>query len=136
MFDQVNWLAVLGAAFAAFVIGAIWYTPLFGKRWAALQGIDPSRMEGGPSLPASLAANFVMTLISATALAVIVTAFPADVATAAFVGAVVWVASGLAVKFNDLLFAPRYSAGLFYIDSIGHLVALVVMAVIVSVFRA
>lgn len=136
MFEQVNWIAVLGAAVAAFVIGAIWYTPLFGKRWAALQGIDPSAMAGGPPLPASLAANFVMTLISAAALAVIVTAFPADVATAAFVGAVVWVASGLAVKFNDLLFAPRYSSGLFYIDSIGHLVALVVMAVIVSVFRA
>lgn len=136
MFEHVNWIAVIGAAIAAFVIGAIWYTPLFGKRWQALQGIDPGSMAGGPPLGPLLAANFVMTFLSATALAVIVTAFPADIVTAAFVGAVVWVASGLAVKFNDLLFAPRYSAGLFYIDSIGHLVALVVMAVIVSMFRA
>lgn len=133
MFDHVNWIAVIGAAIAGFAIGAIWYGPLFGKRWAALHGIDPSA-GGGPPLGPILAVNFLVTLISATALAVLVTAFQADVVTAAFVGGLVWVASGLAIKLNDLLFA-RAPAGLFYIDSIGHLVALVVMAVIVSTFR-
>lgn len=133
MFDHVNWLAVIGAAVASFVVGFIWYTPLFGKQWASLRGIDPN-MTGGPPLGPYLAANFVMTLVAATALAVITTAFPADVATAAFVGGLVWVASGLAVKVNDMLFA-QLKPGIFYIDSIGHLVSLVVMAVIVSVFR-
>lgn len=134
MFDHVNWVAVIGAAIVAFAIGAIWYGPLFGKRWASLLGIDAS-VPGGPPIGPLLAANFVMTLVAATALAVVVTAFPADIATAAFVGGLVWVASGLAVKLNDLLFARR-PVGLFYIDSIGQLVGLVVMAVIVSVFRA
>jgi hypothetical protein len=133
VFDHVNWLAVLGAAIAGFAVGAIWHGPLFGKRWAALHGIDPSTGGGAPIAPI-LAANFVLTLIGATALAALVTPFAADVTTAAFVGALVWVASGLAVKANDMLFA-RAPAGLFYIDSVGHLITLVVMAVIVSAFR-
>jgi hypothetical protein len=134
VFDHVNWVAVLGAAIAGFAVGAIWHGPLFGKRWAALHGIDPSS-GGGPPLGPILVANFVITLVAATALAVLVTPFSADVMTAAFVGALVWVASGLTLKVNDVLFA-RLPAGLLYIDSIGHLITLVVMAVIVSVFRA
>lgn len=132
MFDHVNWLAVIGAAIVAFGIGALWYGPLFGKRWAALLRVPAT---GGPPIAPLLAANFVITLVSATALAVLVTPFANDLVTAAFVGALVWVASGLVVKLNDLLFARR-PVGLFYIDSIGQLVALVVMAVIVSTFRS
>lgn len=128
MFDHVNWVAVVGAAIVAFAIGAIWYGPLFGKRWAALIGAG----QGGMIMP--LAINFLMGVVGATALAVLVTPFAKDALTAAFVGALVWVASGLAVKLNDLTFARRPVA-LFYIDSIGHLIALVVMAVIVSTFR-
>lgn len=135
MFDHVNWIAVLGAAIVGFAIGAIWYGPLFGKRWAALHGIDTTSMAGGPPLGPILGANFVVTLVAATALAVLVTPFAADAATAAFVGGLVWVASGLVLKLNDLLFA-RKPVGLFYIDSLGQLVTLVVMAIIVSVFRA
>jgi hypothetical protein len=133
MFDHVNWLAVLGAAIVAFAIGAIWYGPLFGTRWARLHGVDPNA-PGGPPLAPILAVSFVMNVVGATALAVLVTPFAKDATTAAFVGALVWVASGLVLKLNDLTFARR-PAALFYIDSVGHLLGLVAMAVIVSIFR-
>ncbi len=132
MFDHVNWVAVVGAAIVAFAIGAIWYGPLFGKRWAALVGVSTT---GGPPVAPLLAASFVMSLVVATALAVLVTPFAKDALTAAVVGGLVWVASGLVLKVNELLYLRR-PAALFYIDSIGHLIALVVIAVIVSVFRA
>ena len=131
MFDHVNWLAVLGAAIAAFAIGAIWYGPLFGRRWAGLIGLRPEQLRS-PTVP--LAVSFVMSIVSATALAAIVTPFAKDAATAAFVGALVWVASGLVLKLNDLMYGNR-PVGLFYVDSIHHLVTLVVMAMIVSAFR-
>lgn len=54
MFDHVNWLAVLGATIASFVFNFIWFTPLFGDRWARLQGLDPANMTGGPPLGRSL----------------------------------------------------------------------------------
>ncbi|MGH2377086.1 MAG: DUF1761 domain-containing protein [Candidatus Limnocylindria bacterium] len=132
MFDQVNWIAVIGAAFVAFIIGWLWYGPLFGKRWMQLTGKRPGENMEGSWLPIAVAA--IMSLVGATALAVLTTAFPNDLFTAAFVALLVWVASGLALKVNDMNFGGQ-PAGLFYLDSIGHLVVLVVMAVIVSTFR-
>lgn len=78
--------------------------------------------------------NFVLTFIGATALAVVVTAFPATIAVAAFVAVAVWVASGLQVRMNDTLFA-RKPVALFYIDGIGHLITLAIIGVIVSLFQ-
>ena len=39
---EVNWLAVLAATVAAFVLGGLWYSPvLFGKRWQAAAASSP-----------------------------------------------------------------------------------------------
>jgi len=135
MFDHISWLAVIAAAIVGFVFNAIWYTPLFGDRWARLQGLDPSNMAGGPPLPLLLAINFGLNVLGATSLAVLVKPFAKDVVTGVMVALFVWVASGLVLKLNDLTFA-RKPAGLFYIDAIGHLITLVLMGVIVSLFRA
>ena len=34
----LNWLAILVATVAAFVLGGLWYGPLFGKAWMAALG--------------------------------------------------------------------------------------------------
>jgi hypothetical protein len=34
----INWLAVLVAAIATFVLGGLWYGPLFGRIWRAAEG--------------------------------------------------------------------------------------------------
>lgn len=39
---EVNYLAIVVSAVAAFAIGFIWHGPLFGKTWAKLCGIDMS----------------------------------------------------------------------------------------------
>mgnify|MGYP001576081381 FL=1 len=36
----INLIAVLVAAVVQFIIGAIWYTPLFGKLWGKIHGFD------------------------------------------------------------------------------------------------
>lgn len=132
MFDHVNWLAVLGASIVAFGFNAVWHGPLFGRQWARYHGIEAAA--GGMPQPGILLANFVLTFIGATALAVLVTAFEATAVAAAFVALLVWVASGLIVKANEMLFA-RQPAGIFYIDGIGHLITLVIVAVLVSILR-
>ena len=39
---EVNWLAVLAATVAAFVLGGLWYSPLmFARRWQAAAGSAP-----------------------------------------------------------------------------------------------
>ena|SRR5580704_2819508 len=39
---HINMMAVLVAVVANFILGFIWYTPLFGKAWAKENGFDPS----------------------------------------------------------------------------------------------
>ena len=48
---EVNWIAVIAAAVSAFVMGGLWYGPLFGKKWMALVGLSISRMPGPPRGP-------------------------------------------------------------------------------------
>ena len=38
---RMNYLAVLAAAVAAFVLSSVWYT-IFGNAWMELRGIDPA----------------------------------------------------------------------------------------------
>ena len=45
---HINYLAVILAAAANYIIGAIWYSALFGKQWKALSGISEMK----PTAPA------------------------------------------------------------------------------------
>lgn len=61
----VNWLAVVAATVAAFVLGGLWYSPvLFGKRWQAAAGLsDETLKAGNPALIFGL--SFVLAFIAA-----------------------------------------------------------------------
>lgn len=60
---QINHFAVIVAAFSAFVLGGLWYSPmLFAKGWMKANGFDASINEkGNPAVIFSIA--FIMTLI-------------------------------------------------------------------------
>src|SRR4051812_4862669 len=56
---QINYVAVLIAFVANFILGFIWYTPLFGKTWARELRLDTSvKPTGG-----QMAKGLVITLI-------------------------------------------------------------------------
>jgi hypothetical protein len=63
----INWWAVIVAAIVKFVIGGIWYMPLFGKQYRALMGVpEGSDMSGlGPALAVQLVGDLVMSYILA-----------------------------------------------------------------------
>lgn len=42
----INYLAVFAGAVASMVLGWLWYGPLSGKRWMALSGTTPEKIEG------------------------------------------------------------------------------------------
>ena len=134
MFEHVSWIGVAIAAAFTFVLGALWYGPLFGKRWIVLIG---KRMEdlGTASPPiASLLLSAITALVSATGISVLVGAFANDLVTAAFVGLLVWAVAVLPVKLNDVSYAGR-PLGLFYVDGAYQFVSLVGMAVITGAMR-
>lgn len=43
---ELNWLAVFGAAFVAFLSSALWYSkPLFGSRWQKAVGLSDKKIK-------------------------------------------------------------------------------------------
>ena len=64
---RLNWLAVLAATVSAFVLGGLWYGPLFKHAWCREAGVD---MDAAPKHPARVfAAAFIASLVAAAAFA-------------------------------------------------------------------
>jgi Protein of unknown function (DUF1761) len=64
---DINWLAAIAAAISAFLIGGIWYGPLFKHAWCREAGVDPN---SAPRHPARVFGSaFVLALIAAIAFA-------------------------------------------------------------------
>ena len=63
----LNWLAILVAAVSAFMLGGLWYGPLFKTAWCREAGVDP---EAAPKHPARVFGTaFVLSLVAAVAFA-------------------------------------------------------------------
>jgi Protein of unknown function (DUF1761) len=70
---EVNYLAILVAAVAAFVLGAVWYSPmLFGRPWLRARGWSPDRTEQmREGIGRSYGIAFVCYLVMASVLAML-----------------------------------------------------------------
>lgn len=64
----IPWAGVLVAAAATFVLGGLWYGPLFGERWSELTGVTAEDRAKGET-PRIFASAFVLQLLAALVLA-------------------------------------------------------------------
>ena len=67
---SLNWLSVLVAALSGFVIGGLWYGPLFQKPWMQLSGMTNEKGAQG-SMPLTFGGAYVLNLIGAAGLAIL-----------------------------------------------------------------
>lgn len=95
----VNWLAVGAAAVATFLLGGLWYGPLFGTRWMTVSGIDGSGLAAGTGRVFGL--SFVLQLASAAVLALFIGPDATLVFALAAAGSVgvFWVATAFGVVY-------------------------------------
>lgn len=61
---NANWLAIAIAALSGFLIGGIWYGPLFAKAWMKEHGFTMDSLKGGNML-AIYGTTFLLSLVSA-----------------------------------------------------------------------
>ncbi|MFT3674432.1 MAG: DUF1761 domain-containing protein [Chitinophagaceae bacterium] len=135
LFSHLNWLAVLVAAVAYFMLGAIWYSKaLFATQWARAVGLkmdDPNKKGLGKMMLTS----FILIFLTCLGLALLVARL--DLA--------VWM-SGLKLgATTGLLFACTAVAisfiyesrptSLYFIDGGYHLVGHIAAAIILSCWR-
>ncbi len=64
--NTINLWAVLVAAVSSFLLGGLWYGPLFGKAWNAAAGMDPQK-QGHPAK--IFGGAFVFSLLAAAVFA-------------------------------------------------------------------
>ena len=110
---EVNWIAVIAAAASAFVLGGIWYGPLFGKKWLAYNGMTEEDVQSGH--PAMIYGGaFVLSLIAAFVFAMFLGPDqPVEFTAAAGLSAgLFWVAGTFGINY---LFSRR-PFGLWLID--------------------
>jgi Protein of unknown function (DUF1761) len=83
---HVNYLAVLVAAVAVFLLGWLWYSPLlFYNPWMRLRGLDPAAAMAGAKMPGG---KLLIELGRCVVLAYVVTRFAAVLGVTTWLGAV------------------------------------------------
>jgi hypothetical protein len=114
---QLNYTAILVAALIQWVLGALWYSLLFGKQWRALVGQKQS--PGGKSAIVAMASSFIGGLFLAFALAhVIQWSYASNFPWGAFIGFICWFGFVLPLLFAQTLYEKRsfklFAINIFY----------------------
>jgi hypothetical protein len=109
--SQINWLSLFLGALAGFVLGALWYGPLFSKAWMKAAGI--TKEDGkGINVGVLMSKSFVTYLILAFVISVLLILSPAAEAgnhtwhEGAHIGLLVGLAS-LTTVFNNSFYEMR-----------------------------
>ena len=104
--ESINWGAVAAATVTMFVVGAIWYTPLFGNLWGKMHGFDKYSKKEQNEMRAQmmplLLAQFVVTIFSALGLVYFAQLLPELNIYA--LGFWVWLAFLVPTHVSDILF--------------------------------
>ena len=66
---KINHLAVLVAVVLQFVLGFLWYGPLFGEAWMGMVGLDMATIEADPAGAEEWITNIVTAVVSMYVLA-------------------------------------------------------------------
>ena len=128
----LNHAAIITAAILAFIIGGVWYGPLFGKAWMQEVGITPEAAAAGQAKVFGLA--FLFTLVMAYNLGFFLGDPSISLGMAAFYGFATgfgWIAMGL---FIVGLFERR-SLKLMLINGGYMTVTLTLMGLVIGAWR-
>lgn len=71
----INWMAVVASAISAFVLGGVWYGPIFGKAWQRYEGLSDEELQNG-HMPMIFGGAFVLNLVMANTLALLLQLHP------------------------------------------------------------
>lgn len=134
---DVNWIAIIVAAVAAFGLGALWYSPvLFGRQWMAAHGHTPEKMQAMQAdMPKTYGFSFITYVIMAMVLALLMGLAGAATMIQGIVLAVLaWLGFGFTIGLNTNLYSDK-PASAFMIDAGYQFVHVIVMGAILGAWR-
>ena len=137
IFSNLNWLAVLVATLAYFMLGAVWYSKaVFGTKWAGLLKLDTNNPDLKKGMGKMMAGSFILMLISTVGQAVLISIinFDSQLIYGIKLGLLTGVFfASVAVSINYVY--ENKPTGLFLINNGYHVLGHVVAAVILVMWR-
>jgi hypothetical protein len=134
---HVNYLAVLVATIAVFVLGWLWYSPLlFYKPWMRARGLDPAAAMANAKMPAGkLVIEFVRCFVLAFVIAHLVGALSiSNWFIAAHLGLLLWIAFPVVLLTGSVIW-ENVPVKVAVIHAGDWLVKLLVIPIILSVWH-
>ncbi len=137
-FASINYLAVLTAAFATFMLGGLWYTAILGRQRLALLGWDDQKVAAAQKRmppPVFFTIMFACYVLVALVMALLAGALGVDSLTEGLMlGAIVWAGFALAIGLTGHI-AADVKHGVFGIDAAFQLIFLLLMGAIIGAWR-
>jgi hypothetical protein len=134
----VHWPAVAAAGVAAFMLGGMWYSAIFGKLWIELMGYTPEKVAEikAKMSPAKFLGGMVVCyVILAIAVSLLVGALNLKgPAQGAALGFILWFGPAAAIGFTGHLASER-KLGIYVLDAGFQLVALLTQGIILASWR-
>ncbi|MBI4976854.1 MAG: DUF1761 domain-containing protein [Spirochaetes bacterium] len=134
-FAILNYPAILVAAVINFIIAFVWYTPLFGKKWAALVGADMSKKPSAASMAGSMIGMFVSTFIMTVGLAFFIKIAPWQCGPlqAAVIGLQISIFFIWTTESGKIFFQGK--PALYFIDAGYQTIGIVISAIILGLWK-
>jgi hypothetical protein len=131
-FQNLNWLAVTLAALSAFMLGFLWYSVLFSKRWMKENGFTEESLKDSNMLKI-FGLSFLLMVFAAFNLAMFVGKDAGAVfgTMAGFLAGIGWVFTFMGVSY---LF-ERKSLALFLINACYSVLSLTIMGLVIGLMQ-
>ena len=145
---HLNWIAIVVAVLASWIVGGLWYGPIFGKPWKKEMGVPPDAKPAGSDMAKALGLNLFGTFLTAFVLAHDVLGWrpwlapspwsagapPGPAVYGFFAGFLAWLGFMVPVLLNGVAFEKR-SWRLFFINAGFQFVSLQIIAMILAFWR-
>jgi len=134
MLSNLNYVHILVASIVYFIIGALWYSLLFGKIWMKLLGITPNE-DDKKKMPMIFSVTFVLNFIIVVSTACVIGFVqPSNMIVAIKVGLLLGVGiAGTTCTMNYMY--SRKSFGLIAIDAGYHVLAITISSIILTLWH-
>jgi hypothetical protein len=134
MLSNLNYVHILVASIVYFIIGALWYSLLFGKIWMKLLGITGNE-DDKKKMPMIFSVTFVLNFIIVVSTACVIGFVqPSNMIVAIKVGLLLGVGiAGTTCTMNYMY--SRKSFGLIAIDAGYHVLAITISSIILTLWH-
>ena len=132
---EVNLLHVLVVTIVSFIIGFLWYGPVFGKKWMRLMNMTHGDMKSMKMKPAvAMLLGFVSSFVTAFVLAQFINLFNADnLVSGLKLSFLVWLGFIATITLGSFLWEGK-SFNLWLFNNAYNLINFLVMGAILAVW--